>query len=1065
MKTRFNIFFQKTIVRYLFGVAAVVITFGLRAWLIPLTGTGTPLVLFFSAVLVTCLFAGVGPGIFALLLSLPLATYTFVVSAGYPLFQAAFRLLLFAIDGIVVLYLTFLMKKERQAVQEANRQLRGANEEITRSMARIREVIELAPDGFFQADLDAHLTDVNQAACRMLGYDRNELIDKSIFDFIPAEDAPRLMAGRAELLAPGQVGRAEWTLIRKVGNFVPVEVSSNVLPDGRWQAFARDISERRRIEDERQVFVSFLENSADFIGIADPAGKPVYINPAGRRMVGLPPDLPIENTQIPDYYSPDQRMFASDVIVRSMIEQGRWHGETYFRNWQTEEAIPVSDEHFMIREPGTARILGMGTITRDISDARRIVAEREQLLASEQLARRQAETANAQLRESEEKYRALFDSIDEGFCVIEVLFDDADNAMDFRFLEMNPVFEKHAGIPMAVGRRIREIVPALEDYWFQIYGQVARTGEPRRFQNESVALGRFYDVYAFRLGRPEHRQVAVLFTDITERRRVEQALRLSEAMFSGIVSISADAIICIDENQRITLFNEGAEKIFGYSKTAVMGASLDILIPQRLRAIHREHVAVFTAGQPTARRMGQRGTAIFGRRKNGEEFPADAAISKLDVGGKCTLTVALRDITDQKRIENEQRFLADVGTVLTSTLDYEDTLRNIAQLAVRDLADLCIIDVIQEGGKASRLKVMSRDSSLASLCDLFMRVPLEANPPYWFRMVVENKRPVLMECLSPEMIDSFSRDESHLQAIRAAGFHSALAVPLLKDERLVAAIILISCSASHSYGPTDLRLAEELAQRAALSIDNARLFLEAQRAIKTREDVLAIVSHDLKNPLATIELAINLLRSLERIDANRVKDFVNKVQRSADQMEILIADLLDFARIQSGTFSVLISAGRLSLEVMPVIDRMRALAEAKRQTLEVDLPSSLPSVAIDGHRIGQVVSNLVSNAIKFTPQEGRIRVSARQRDRQIVVSVADMGPGIPQEHLSKIFDRFWQAPGTTQKGSGLGLSIAKGIVEAHGGTIWAESQLGKGSSFFFTVPLDETDTGKRTDAA
>jgi len=346
-----------------------------------------------------------------------------------------------------------------------------------------------------------------------------------------------------------------------------------------------------------------------------------------------------------------------------------------------------------------------------------------------------------------------------------------------------------------------------------------------------------------------------------------------------------------------------------------------------------------------------------------------------------------------------------------------------------------------------------------------MRVPLEENRPYWFRMVVENKRPVLMEHLSPEMIDSFSRNESDLRAIRAAGFQSGLALPLLKDGRLVAAIVLISCSASRIYGPTDLFLAEELARRAALSIENARLFFEAQRAIKTREDVLAIVSHDLKNPLANIELAVNLLRGFECIDANQVKEFVNKVQRSADQMEVLIADLLDFARIQSGTFAVVVLANSLSQVVMPVVDRMRALAEAKRQTLEVDLPSSLPYAAVDAHRVGQVISNLVGNAIKFTPQEGIIRVAARERDHKIVVSVVDTGPGIPQEHLSKIFDRFWRTPGIKQKGSGLGLSIAKGIVEAHGGTIWAESQMGKGSSFFFTVPLADLDTTERTDAA
>ena len=298
------------------------------------------------------------------------------------------------------MYLTLLMTRSREAAQEANRQLHNANEEMKRAQARTRELIELAPEAFLLADLDARFRDVNQAACRSLGYDRNELLGKTIFDIIPPEDAARLKVVQAKLLRPGQVEKGEWIHIRKDGTRMPVEVSANILSDGRWQAFFRDISERRRMEDERQVFVSFLENSPDFIGIADPDGKPIYINPAGRRMVGLPDDFRVENTQIAEYYPPDQRAFASDVILRSMIDEGRWHGETYFRHWQTQEAIPVSDEHFMIRHPGTGRLLGMGTITRDISEARKITLEREQLFALEQAARQEAERANEQLRES-----------------------------------------------------------------------------------------------------------------------------------------------------------------------------------------------------------------------------------------------------------------------------------------------------------------------------------------------------------------------------------------------------------------------------------------------------------------------------------------------------------------------------------------------------------------------------------------------------------------------------------------------------------------------------------------
>jgi signal transduction histidine kinase len=163
-------------------------------------------------------------------------------------------------------------------------------------------------------------------------------------------------------------------------------------------------------------------------------------------------------------------------------------------------------------------------------------------------------------------------------------------------------------------------------------------------------------------------------------------------------------------------------------------------------------------------------------------------------------------------------------------------------------------------------------------------------------MVVENKRPVLMEHLTPAMIDSFSQDESDRRIIRAAGFQSAIAVPLLREGRLIAAIVIISCSAARIYQRADLTLVEELARRAALSIDNARLFLEAQRAIKTREDVLAVVSHDLKNPLNTIGLAAHVMRQFKRMETAQITDWTDKIQRAVNDMMLLISDLLDFSR-------------------------------------------------------------------------------------------------------------------------------------------------------------------------
>jgi signal transduction histidine kinase len=416
-------------------------------------------------------------------------------------------------------------------------------------------------------------------------------------------------------------------------------------------------------------------------------------------------------------------------------------------------------------------------------------------------------------------------------------------------------------------------------------------------------------------------------------------------------------------------------------------------------------------------------------------------------------------------MEKEQQFLADVNVALSSSLEYEQTLVTLARLVVQNIADWCAVDVMDEQGQLRRLKVASADPAKAALCALLEQMPPDRDLPHFMQSVTEGKRPLLVEHVTLQYIQSFAQAPEHMQALLATGIASIVAVPLLIRGQPLGALMFGSSTPFHVYGQDDLRLAEALADRAVVAIENARLFRQAQIATKTREDVLAIVSHDLKNPIANIKLLVELFRRRDQIDANQVSEFANKVQRSTRAMETLIDDLLDFARIQSGTFSVVATPQKLNRVVTPVIDQVRGLAEAKRHTLDIDLPTTLPYVAVDIDRASQVVANLVTNAIKFTPQEGTIRVSAHRQDHHVLVSVADTGPGIPPEHLEKIFDRYWRVPGTMYKGTGLGLSIAKGIVEAHGGTIWAESQLGKGSCFFFTLPVAEPGTTKYTDNA
>jgi PAS domain S-box-containing protein len=647
---RGNAYWRSPIARYAVSIVAVALALGVKFLVEPWTGVGAPFVLFFGATVVTSLLGGVGPAVVALALSLPIAATLFVVRAGYPVSQAAFQAFLYAIDGLVVIYMTWLMRKGRQTVEATNRELRRASEERARTLVRVRETIELAPDAYFLANFDACLTDVNQAACRLLGYERDELVGKTIFDIIPAENAARLNAAKAELLERTQVNKAEWILKRKDGTLVAVEVSSNVLPVGRWQAFMRDISERKRIEDLRQVFVSLLANSSDFIGIADPAGKPFYLNAAGRRMIGVAPDFPVEQLQIQDCYPPELRTFATDVILAKMREHGQWSGETFFQNLNTHERIPVSDTHFMIRDASGERILGIGTVTRDISDARRIADEREQLLAREQLARKEAESASAQLRESEERFRLTIDEAPIGIALL---------ALDGRFVRVNQALCEITGYSVDELNRLsfQDLThPDDLDKDVALAHRLA-SGDVPRYQLEKRYIrknGSIVDVMlsvaVLRASDGAARYFIAQVEDITVRKRANDALRLSEAKFSGIVSIAADAIISVDSERCITLFNEGAEQIFGYSAGEVMGTPLDRLLPERFRAPHAEHFAHFAAGEEAARKMGER-REIFGLRKNGDEFPAEASISKVAVGGSMFFSVVLRDVTDRKQVE------------------------------------------------------------------------------------------------------------------------------------------------------------------------------------------------------------------------------------------------------------------------------------------------------------------------------------------------------------------------------------------------------------------------------
>jgi signal transduction histidine kinase len=279
-----------------------------------------------------------------------------------------------------------------------------------------------------------------------------------------------------------------------------------------------------------------------------------------------------------------------------------------------------------------------------------------------------------------------------------------------------------------------------------------------------------------------------------------------------------------------------------------------------------------------------------------------------------------------------------------------------------------------------------------------------------------------------------------------------MAVPLVMREKVIGTIAFVSSTPSRLYGPGDLRLALALADRAAVAIENGRLYRASVRATELRDQMLSIVAHDLRNPLTTILLSAAALKRSGPDPERRSQKRSEVIHRAGTRMNRLIQDLLDVVVMESGRLTI--KRARLSARelIVAAIDTQRPLASSSFLELRVEVDRDVPEIWGDRDRLLQVLENLIGNAIKFTNAGGCITVGATARDHEVMFRVADTGSGIAPENLPRVFDRFWQANDSDRRGAGLGLAISKGIVEAHRGRISVESTPYRGTTFFFTIP-------------
>lgn len=528
------------------------------------------------------------------------------------------------------------------------------------------------------------------------------------------------------------------------------------------------------------------------------------------------------------------------------------------------------------------------------------------------------------------------------------------------------------------------------------------------------------------------------------------ARHVTEPLFAALCELAADAIIIVDDEFRVVHFNHGACRIFGYAAEEVVGAPLRILLPPRAREEHDQYMRRFAMSGQATREMGARGL-ISGIRKSGEEFPAEASISKIVHEGRTLFTAWLRDVTLPRRVEEAQRFLASVGEALATSLDYQETLAHVSRLAVPLLGDACILDIYIDGG-AREVTVADVDPAAEDLTRVMRRryPPLfEAHP---LSEVRSTGRPLLISELDDAAVVRMTVNEEHRRMVERLGWRSATFVPLFARQHALG--VLTCCSRSRTLDEDDLALAVELARRAALAIDNALLYARAQQATRARDEVLGVVSHDLRNPLATISMCAGALLDPTPPPLEGVRSMGEAIRHSAEWAEGIIRDLFDVTTLEAGRLSLHRSVVSARKILQWATEQFAPHAERAGVRFSVHAAADLPQLDVDPARVEQVLLNLLGNAVKFTPSGGEIVLSARgDEDRKAVrFSVADSGIGISADDLPHIFDRFWQVHRTHRGGAGLGLAISKGIVESHGGAMNVTSAPGAGSTFSFTLP-------------
>ena len=965
-------------------------------------------------------------------------------------------------------------------------------EALARSDAQLRLVIDSIPGLVSYVDSNLRYRLANRTYTEWFGLELSDLIGRSMQE-VTDRVAFEAVRPHVERALEGEAVTFEESLLYRDGK--RRDVRATYVPDRDHKGVIRgmivliaDISEEKKLREATLHLAAIVQSSDDAIISKDLNGIITSWNNAAERLLGYSRAEAI-GKPITMLALPERANEMPNILNRIRPGERIEHYST-LRRHKSGTPVEVSLTVSPIFDP-KGNVIGASKILRDVSERNRL---------------------EGALRASEQESRSLLATLPD----IIARFDQHR-----RFLYISPAFKTQTGLlasavlgkthaeaglpPQLAAKLDGWIAAVLESCQTQAveFDMPSATGSMRHYQGVGVPELN---------GKSKVQTVLAIIKDVTEQENAKQAqkalerelLLLIEASGTLLSSLRSTEVLRTIVNLAHRFVKADAYAVWrmnaddgrwslssssGLSESAateglatsaapsalsqkpilVEDIEREPLLKDRVKFLRAEGICS-TLIIPLVIHGEISGTIVFYWRTPHQFLESEVRISTAlgNLAASALGTAELYDRQLQLRAiaESSQKrteFLAEAGAVLSSSLVYEKTLAAVARLSVPMFADWCSVDLVHERD-IKRVAVEHIDPEKVRLAyNLMERYP--PNEADASRVAIRTGRSYLLEEIRDDLINKRARDPEHAEMIRGLGMRSFIVAPMLLGERVLGLITFATAESGRRYQRADLALAEELARRAAIAIENSRLYeetkrrgqalrlsnVELRRANSDLEQFAYSASHDLKEPLRMVSLFTQLL---EKKYAHQLepeaKEYIAHAVQGAQRMEMLVQDLLAYTTVSA--------SGEQPLELVDA----NAILEQTLGILSSDVEASgaevthteLPLVRIHAVQLHQLFQNLIGNAIKYRSEHApRIHISAEQKQDHWLFAVQDNGIGISSEYAEQIFGLFKRLHGRDDyEGTGLGLAICKKIVESLGGTIWVRSESGKGSTFYFTIP-------------